>query len=264
MMRHGAPATVVLIGALLFTQQGQAHKGITSKFTYNAEVYPIFLTRCGRCHVDGGVAPMSLLKYEDAAPWAESLRAELMVTTDTVPRQSLAGLESEDFVRAAHRQISARELDIILDWASGGAPEGDKSRSPSAVIMNNDWTHGAPDLVVEMSKPFEMSADALQSIQEFVLPIPVAGPHAASQFDLLPGNASIVRGATVSVRSKDGRTRALGTWFPRQAPIPLALKPAVRLEPGAELIARIHYKKTWKAEGQPAADRSAIGFYFAD
>ena len=38
-----------------------AHKGITSKFTYNAEVYPIFLNRCGRCHVEGGVGPMSLL-----------------------------------------------------------------------------------------------------------------------------------------------------------------------------------------------------------
>jgi hypothetical protein len=37
----------------------------------------------------------------------------------------------------------------------------------------------------------------------------------------------------------------------------------VRLAPGSELIARIHYKKTWKYEGQPMTDRSTIGLYFA-
>jgi hypothetical protein len=262
-MRRSAVATAVLIGALLFTQHGQAHKGITSKFTYNVEVYPIFLNRCGRCHVDGGVAPMSLLKYEDAFPWAESLRAELMTKADSATRRTAAERGAEDFVSAAHRQISARELDIILDWASGGSPEGDKSLAPSAVSLSNEWTHGTPHLVVQMEKPFEMAPDALQSTQEFVLPIPLETPQAAAQFDLLPGNASIVRSATVSIRSKEGQIRALGTWFPRQTPVPLALKPPVRLEPGAELIARIHYKKTWKAEGLLVTDRTAIGFYFA-
>ena len=63
----------------------------------------------------------------------------------------------------------------------------------------------------------------------------------------------------------EGRSnRSLGTWFPRQTPVPLGLKPAVRLEPGSEIVARIHYKKTWKLEGQAMSDRSTIGFYFAD
>ena len=73
-----AVALCVVIGVLMLAPAGDAHKGITSKFTYNADVYPVFLNRCGRCHIDGGVGPMSLLKYEDAFPWAESLRAELL------------------------------------------------------------------------------------------------------------------------------------------------------------------------------------------
>ncbi len=80
-MRITAAAFVFLVAALVLAPAGRAHKGITSKFTYNADVYPVFLNRCSRCHIDGGVGPMSLLKYEDAFPWAESLRTELRLPT---------------------------------------------------------------------------------------------------------------------------------------------------------------------------------------
>jgi len=254
-MKPSAGGMALLAAGLLLAQPGEAHKGITSKFAYNTEVYPIFLNRCGRCHVDGGVGPMSLLKYEDAFPWAESLRTELLAASSG---------EAADFVKAAHRQISARELDIILDWATGGTPEGDKANTPSQVAHLNDWARGTPNLMVSMASPFDMSPDTFETTQEFVLPIPVEQPRSVGQLDLLAGNPAIVRSAAISIRSKDGQIRALGTWFPRQAPIPLALKPAARLEPGSELIARIHYKKTWKFEGKAMSDRSTIGFYFAD
>ena len=107
----------------------------------------MFLNRCGRCHIDGGVGPMSLLKYEDAFPWAESLRAELLSAYPGVPADlsspsadlsadlsaeaRSAKVDPHDFVKAAHRQISARELDIVLDWATGGTPEGDKAQTPA-------------------------------------------------------------------------------------------------------------------------------------
>ena len=101
--------------------EGDAHKGVTSKFTNNAEVYPIFLNRCGRCHIDGGVGGMSLLKYEEAFPWAESLRAELMTAhPNTVREGDSEKADPHDFVKAAHRHISARGLDVVLDWPTGG------------------------------------------------------------------------------------------------------------------------------------------------
>lgn len=255
-MKATTAGTAVFLAALLFTQAGEAHKGITSKFTYNADVYPVFLKRCSRCHVDGGVGPMSLLRYEDAFPWAESLRTELLAP--------LAPDEAGDFVRAAHRQISARELDIVLDWATGGTPEGDQASTPVPAALDHTWARGTPDLVVSMTRPFEMAADTLETTQEFVLPISVAEPRSANQLDLLPGTPAIVRSATISIRSKDGETRTLATWFPRQAAAPIPLKPSARLEPGSQVIARVHYKKTWKFEGQAMRDQSAVGLYFAD
>ena len=58
-----------------------AHKAITSKYTYNDDVFPILRDKCGSCHVDGGAAPMSLLTYNDdggAVAWAESIREMLI------------------------------------------------------------------------------------------------------------------------------------------------------------------------------------------
>src|SRR4029079_17177599 len=59
-------------------ERAEAHKAITSKYTYNEDVFPVLRARCGRCHVPGGVAPMSLMTYKDAYPWGESVRAEII------------------------------------------------------------------------------------------------------------------------------------------------------------------------------------------
>jgi hypothetical protein len=119
-------------------------------------------------------------------------------------------------------------------------------------------------LVISLAEPFQIPADSMETTQEFLLPVPVTQPRNAGALDVLPGNPAIVRTVTVSLKPKDGQARVLGTWFPRQTPVPLALKPPARLEPGAEIVARVHYKKTWKFEGQAMTDRSAVGFYFDD
>ena len=73
-----APPLAVTVGRAAPDQPGEAHKAITSKYTYNDDVFPILRDRCARCHVAGGVAPMSLMTYDEAFPWAESIRAELV------------------------------------------------------------------------------------------------------------------------------------------------------------------------------------------
>lgn len=253
-MRRTAPA-LVIVTVLSIAPTGDAHKGVTSRFTYNADVYPVFANRCGRCHIDGGVGPMSLVKYEDAFPWAESLRAELMTATEGDPH---------DFVKAAHRQIFARELDVILDWAGGGTPEGDRAQTPPVPTLRIDWAAGQPDVIARMPNRYDMNVTALEATHESVLPLPIASPVTVGRVDLLPGNAAIVRSAALSLRSPDGTSRVLGTWVPRQVPAAIALTPPVRIEPGAEIVARLQYKRTWKHEGAAMSDLSLVGLYVAD
>ena len=249
-----AAAAAVLFAVLVLAPATIAHKGITSRYTFNADVYPVFLSRCSRCHIEGGVGPMSLLKYEDAFPWAEALRAELL---------GAAAGDSHDFVKAAHRQISARELDVVLDWASGGTPEGDKASTPPVASLRVDWADGHPDVIAEMPSKYVMEVTALEGVHEATLPIPASAPSTVDRVDLLPGNPAIVRSAVLSLRLPDGSTRALGTWVPRQISAAITLKPPVRVEPGSHILARITYKKTWKYEGQLMSDLSRVGLYVA-
>lgn len=258
MTRASVAVVALVLLVLALAPSGIAHKGITSKFTYNADVYPVFLNRCGRCHIDGGVGPMSLLKYEDAFPWAESLRAELLSAAQG------AKVDPHDFVKAAHRQILARELDTVLDWATGGTPEGDKAQKPPETSLRIDWASGRPDLIAQMPDRYQMNATALEAMYEATMPAPTPTPVTVGRVDLLPGNPAIIRSAVLSLRSPDGTSRVLGTWVPRQVAAAIVLKPPVRIEPGAQIVARMQYKKTWKHEGQTMSDLSLVGLYFAD
>src|SRR5947199_8191525 len=70
---------IVLASAVLLvvTVHTDAHKPVTSKYDYNKDVFPLLRDHCGSCHVEGGAAPMSLMTYKSAVPWAVSIRDEL-------------------------------------------------------------------------------------------------------------------------------------------------------------------------------------------
>ena len=69
LLRLLAAAALVLGAAVWSADTGEAHKAVTSKYHFNEDIFPLVRDRCGRCHVEGGVAPMSLMTYDDAAPW---------------------------------------------------------------------------------------------------------------------------------------------------------------------------------------------------
>ena len=46
-----------------------------SRVTFNKDVLPILQKNCQSCHRPGEVAPMSLITYSDARPWAKAIKA---------------------------------------------------------------------------------------------------------------------------------------------------------------------------------------------
>ena len=46
--------------------------------TFAKDVAPIMYGKCANCHRPGEVAPMSLLSYEDARPWAKAIKAKVV------------------------------------------------------------------------------------------------------------------------------------------------------------------------------------------
>jgi len=266
-VRAAIAALAASAAAVLLVQPGEAHKAITSKYTYNDDVFPIFRERCSRCHVAGGVAPMSLMTYDDAFPWAESIRAEL-VAAHMPPWHAEDGFGE---LKRAHT-LTPKELDIVLTWATGGNPRGALDAKVPEVKLKNDWSGGAPDLVLPLPADFTLAADKMEDTHEFTLPTALAEARWVRGVDLLPGTPSIVRSATIFVKDASAAgaasaspapERVLAHWLPGQDLEPIDSGIAFRLPAGAQIGVRIHYKKTWQFEGKALSDRSTVGVYFA-
>jgi hypothetical protein len=257
--------TRILIGAtavaaaVVGSSIGEAHKAITSKYSYNEDVFPILKAKCASCHVDGGVAPMSLMTYNDAFPWGESIRAEL-IAAHMPPWNAEGG-----YGHLQHAQLlTPKEIDVILTWATGGNPEGDRAKAPAPVKLNNDWALGQPDLALKFPDTVNVPADQQEMTHAVTLAVKNPQPRWVRAIDLLPGNPVMVRSATIALKGADGKPGdVITTWIPGGTLVPADGPAAFQLPANAELVATVHYKKTWQYDSQALTDQSTVGVYYA-
>src|SRR5579863_4374654 len=90
--------------------------------TFSHDVAPILYRNCAACHRPGGVAPFSLLTYQEAAKRAQLIAA--VTAKHYMPPWLPEGPPEEP--RFQHeRRLSADEIATLAHWAEGGAPAGD-------------------------------------------------------------------------------------------------------------------------------------------
>src|SRR5499426_1450526 len=89
--------------------------------TFSKDVAPIFQEKCESCHRPDSIAPMSLRTYEEARPWAKSIRTR--VSTRQMPPWHIdKGVGIQQF--KYDRSLSDSQIDTIVRWADAGAPKG--------------------------------------------------------------------------------------------------------------------------------------------
>ena len=273
---------VAVILLVVAVSNPRAHKPISSKYTYGGDVYPIFLEHCGSCHSQNGVGPMSLLTYQDAYPWAQSIKEEI-VNLSMPPWPA-----EEGFGAFKHRSsLTAHELNVLVDWSNGGTPEGAKLNNIEPASTESTWNLGDPSLVLEIPENFSMGPKTSEAIHYFVLNGVSQAERWVTAVDVRPGNASIVRSVQVYVDTTDQARRLdagdeapgfimdelepsfpieqiIGIWVAGQTTIQTDPGLAYYLPADSDLVARIHYKKTWLDEGLTVEDRTAVGMHFSE
>lgn len=252
----GAVLSSLVVGSTRLT----AHNPITSRYTYNADAFPILRARCGACHVEGGIAPMSLLTHADAVPWAESIRQELLA--GHMPPWQIDSLSGRIRNSSA---LTPHELDVLLTWATGGTPVGDTS-APAPVRADAVWRLGTPDRVLRLPE-VTLSESQVEDVKEFKVPLGLSEERWIRAVDLKPGTSTVVRSATITAMTtsslREPTEQVLALWQPGDEPIALESNTGFRLPPSATLVARVHYKKTWRDAQRAISDASTIGVYFA-
>jgi len=263
MRRFGSRSLFFLtaLGVLFAVAAGyfktEAHKAITSPYTYNNDIFPILRDNCGRCHVEGGPAPMSLMAWNDgpnsATPWAESIR-QLIVGEQMPPWY----VDSRGPAIKGGFAIGPAHSDKLLTWAIGGTPEGDPAKKPVPVTYQPRWSGGPPDLRLPMESEHTMAEGVSDETKEFVISTGLSQQRWMKAVDLMPGSPEIARNASISLENG----LVLAVWVPGDNLVSAPAGTAFRLPAGAKLRLQIHYRKQWQNEGKVIKDRSAIGLYF--
>jgi hypothetical protein len=124
---------------------------ISGEVTFSKDIAPILQRSCQNCHQPDSVAPMSLITYKDARPWAKAIktRTALRDKPGVMPPWYV---EKNIGIQHYKNDNSVSDLEIakIAKWADRGAPEGNPADlpPPRPIGENNRWTAGEPDLIV--------------------------------------------------------------------------------------------------------------------
>ena len=272
-------AAVLTIALLVLTVIPAAQTSPAATPTFSKDIAPIIFEHCLRCHRPGDIAPMSLLTYENARPWAKSIREK--VAAGYMPpwhaTQPHGTFEND-------RRLSDKDKDTIIRWADGGAPKGDQKDLPPAPKFADGWEIGTPDTVISMPREYEVKDSGTIAYQFFEAPTNFTEDKWIQAIEVRPGARSVVHHVLVFCREpgtrrepafmqvvpnlggfgRGGGERGLpGSLIATTAPGTNAMtfKPgtAMRIKAGAVLAFQIHYT----ANGTATRDRTSVGMILA-
>lgn len=266
--------------------------GTAAKATFHRDVLPILQANCQGCHRTGEIGPMPLLTYRQARPWAKAIR-------ESVVQRKMPPWFADPAIGkfANDRRLSAKDIEILVDWADGGAPEGDPKDAPPRREFTEGWTIGQPDLVIELPTAFEAPASGTIPYQYIVAPTGLTEDRWVEAAEVRPGNRAIVHHVIAFARSgklpllftgKPGEflnaeqigrafahkpgtpepkmfdsgldSEALSVYVPGYNPPILKPGQAKLVKAGSVILFQLHYTASGKAGER---DRTRIGLRFA-
>jgi mono/diheme cytochrome c family protein len=254
--------------------------------TFSKDVAPILYKNCTSCHRPGEIGPMSLLTYSSARPYAKAIRDE--ISDRTMPPWHA---EAPHGTFLNERSLTDGERDILIQWATNGAPEGNPKDLPAPPKYEDGWSIGKPDLVLEMTEDYKVPAEGVIQYEYFYIPTNFSEPKWVQAIEVRPGNRKVVHHALLFHKaapdmprgipvlqlnreqmalppSKPGTHparrdqipgRLIATYAPGTNPQMFPAGTALRLEPGGVLELQMHYT----ANGEAASDRTKVGLIFA-
>jgi len=165
-----------------------------SSVTFSKDVAPIFYQHCVNCHRPNSIAPMSLLTYRQARPWAASIR-------DAVKTHRMPPWSADPNVNtyANDPRLNDMELAAVIAWTNNGAPEGDPNDMPRQPTFTDDWTLGKPDVILAFAEEQTISQNDEDEYVNIEVPTNFTKDKWVQAVDIRPGNRKIVHHATVSI-----------------------------------------------------------------
>lgn len=180
--------------------------------TFTKDIAPIFHKRCVGCHRPKDIAPMSLLDYKSARPWAKAIKAS--VTTRKMPPW-FADPHYGQFSNDA--RLSTEEIETIRAWVDAGAPEGNPKVLPVPPKMVEGWALGQPDLIIDIGEEYRVTPGE-DAYEHFTVSTNLKEGVWIRAAEFRPGNRQVVHHAHVHVIPPEGSRRPAGALSTKNMP----------------------------------------------
>jgi mono/diheme cytochrome c family protein len=252
--------TLVLVAGLLAAPAAHAADGPAVTFT--KAVAPILFKSCVECHRPTMFAPMSLMTYDEARPYARSIQQR--VVARAMPPW---GADPAFGTFRNDPRLSDEEIQTIVSWVAAGAPKGDDQDMPPAPKFEDGWTIGKPDLVITMDEEFRIPATGTIEYKYFKVPTHLTEDRWIQAIEIAPGARTHVHHVLAYTQPAGMPLNPNGALGPTNIGGVTPNKPGIVFEPGvarllrgnSDLVLQIHYT----TNGTEATDRTKVALIFA-
>ena len=230
--------------------------------TFAKDVAPIFYKNCAECHRPTMFAPMSLLTYEEARPYARSIKQK--VVAKQMPPW---GADPAYGTFKNDPRLSQRDIDTIVAWVDAGAPRGDDRDLPSKPQFAEGWTIGKPDAIFTMEEEYRIPATGTIPYLYFRVPTHLTEDKWIQAIEIKPSARAHVHHVIAYTQPADAPLQRGGALGPTNIGGVTPNKPGVVFPPGvarlmrgnSDIVLQIHYT----TNGTPAKDRTSVALIFA-
>ncbi len=238
--------------------------------TFSKDVAPILYKNCVECHRPSAMAPMSLMTFEDARPWARAIKQKV-VRREMPPwgADPAVGKFSNDV------SLSQADIDTISAWVDAGAAEGNRAELPKAPVFAEGWSIGQPDHVFKMIKPFNVPADGTVPYVYITVPTNLKEDIWVRGIELRPSDRRVVHHIISDMVEDDGKPESgeplltkdrsrkeiggVGGLVPGRLYGVFEEGVARKIPAGADIVLQMHYTTI----GQAVTDQTEIGVILA-
>ena len=146
------------------------------------------------------MAPMSLMTYDDARPWARAMKTKVV-------KREMPPWGADPAIGKFANDVSLKqsEIDTIAAWVDGGAPEGNRAELPKAPQFTEGWSIGKPDLVFKMTEPINVPADGTVPYLYVTVPTNLKEDIWVRGIELKPSDRRVVHHIISDLVEDDGQ-----------------------------------------------------------
>ena len=229
--------------------------------TFAKDVAPIFYKHCVECHRPTMFAPMSLMTFESARPWAQAIKRR-------VANREMPPWTADPTVGKFKNdpRLSQAEIDTIVSWVDEGAVRGDDRDLPVAPQFAAGWTIGQPDAIFEAQEHAVPESGTIPYLY-FRIPTNLTEDKWLQAIEISPSARAVVHHVIAYAQPVGGDPNnertigrvSLGGITPNKPGVVFPPGVAKRLPAGSDIVLQMHYT----TNGTAMTERTKVAVIYA-